>query len=118
MYKRVLATLEAEERTQAWLARRIGVSTPYMSLVLRGRRPMPRHWPPLIAQALDVPEFLLFLDAEAEHKDGCLVRKHEAARKGVESHDYSNTRKGRHQHSGAAIPVAGREDVHDACRAG
>lgn len=61
MFPRVRETLKAQERSQAWLARKIGVSPQYISAVMLGHLSMPPQWRPRIASALLVPESVLFV---------------------------------------------------------
>ena len=52
--------LEQQGRSIAWLARKAGVSVPYAWRMLRGERPLTGEFKTASAEALGVPEALLF----------------------------------------------------------
>ena len=52
--------LEQQGRTIAWLARKAGVSVAYAWRMLRGERPMTSAFRTAAAEALGVPEDILF----------------------------------------------------------
>lgn len=54
------ATLEAQERTAAWLARKTGKSPSYVTRVLNGERRASKAFQLAAADALSVPVELLF----------------------------------------------------------
>lgn len=59
------AVLESQERTGAWLARKTGKSPAYVTKVLnRTRRPSP-DFKARAAEALGIPEHLLFPEVAA-----------------------------------------------------
>jgi transcriptional regulator with XRE-family HTH domain len=60
---RVLRVLEQRERTQAWLARKIGVTPGYVGHISAGRKPITRRFIVDCARVLDLPAEVLF-DAE------------------------------------------------------
>lgn len=53
-WTRAAKRLEAEERTQAWLARRVGVSKQLVNMWVLGRIPTPAHRLEQVAAILDV----------------------------------------------------------------
>jgi transcriptional regulator with XRE-family HTH domain len=61
--ERVLAQ---QGRTMSWLARKTGVSVSYAWLMLRGKRPLTDEFRARSAEALGVPEDILFPVAPAE----------------------------------------------------
>lgn len=50
----------------SWLARKAGVSVSYAWLMLQGKRPMTEAFRAAAAEALGVPEDILFAEAKAE----------------------------------------------------
>lgn len=54
------AVLEQQERTAAWLGRRAGKSTSYVTRVLRGQRRPSEEFKARAAEALGVPVAMLF----------------------------------------------------------
>ena len=57
--ERVRAVLKAQERSQAWLARQIGMNETLLGHYLAGRRAPPADLISRMARALHVPESLL-----------------------------------------------------------
>lgn len=57
--------LEEQERSVSWLARRAGVSVSYAWLMLRGKRPLTPEFRKAAAEALGVPEDILFAEKVA-----------------------------------------------------
>ena len=57
--------LDQQGRTISWLARKTGVSVSYAWRMLRGERPLTAEFRAAAADALGVPEDILFPDAEA-----------------------------------------------------
>lgn len=55
--------LEQQGRTIAWLARKAGVSVAYAWRMLRGERPLTAEFRASVAEALGVPDDLLFTAA-------------------------------------------------------
>lgn len=55
--------LESQERTLAWLARKTGKSPSYVTRVLQGERNPSPDFKKRSAEALGVPESLLFQEA-------------------------------------------------------
>lgn len=58
--------LEQQGRTIAWLARKTDVSVPYAWRMLKGERPITSEFKSKAAEALGVPEDILFAEAKAE----------------------------------------------------
>lgn len=58
--------LEQQGRTTAWLARKTGVSVSYAWLMLQGKRPLTPDFRSRAAEALGVPEDILFPAEPAE----------------------------------------------------
>jgi transcriptional regulator with XRE-family HTH domain len=58
--------LEQQGRTVAWLARRAGVSVSYAWRMLNGERPITDEFKVAAADALGVPEDILFPSTPAE----------------------------------------------------
>lgn len=58
--------LEQQGRTIAWLARKTGVSVAYAWRMLKGERPLTPAFRAGAAEALGVPEDLLFAEPEAK----------------------------------------------------
>jgi transcriptional regulator with XRE-family HTH domain len=58
--------LEQQGRTIAWLARKAGVSVAYAWRMLRGERPLTSEFRAATADALGVPEDILFSPPAAE----------------------------------------------------
>ena len=56
----LIGVLEAQERTASWLARKTGKSPAYVSRVISGERNPSQDFRKRAAQALVVPESLLF----------------------------------------------------------
>lgn len=56
--------LAANERSQAWLARKVGCSESYISLIKNGRRPVPTWFADRASTVLGLPRHVLFFDAE------------------------------------------------------
>ncbi len=56
----VLAVLEAQERDQAWLARKTGYSQSLVSKVIAGERTATPKFQARVAEVLRVPRELLF----------------------------------------------------------
>lgn len=59
------AVLESQERTLAWLARKTGKSPSYVTRVISGERNASPDFKRKAAQALSVPEQMLFPDVAA-----------------------------------------------------
>jgi len=57
--------LEQQGRTIAWLARKTGVSVAYAWRMLKGERPLTREFRAAAAEALGVPEDILWPIAES-----------------------------------------------------
>ena len=60
--ERVRAVLSDQERSQAWLARKINMNETLLSHYMAGRRPLPRTLIPRMAQVLGVAESVLLGD--------------------------------------------------------
>lgn len=60
------AVLESQERSGSWLARRCGKSPSYVSLVIDGKRRPSAEFKRRAAEALGVPESILFPASESE----------------------------------------------------
>lgn len=58
--RNVEQVLEQQERTVAWLARKTGVSVSYAWRMLKGERPLTADFRKAAADALGVPEAVLF----------------------------------------------------------
>lgn len=58
--------LEQQGRSLAWLARKAGVSVSYAHLMLNGKRPLTDDFKTKAAEALGVPEDILFAASPAE----------------------------------------------------
>lgn len=65
-YRNVERVLDQQGRTIAWLARKADVSVPYAWRMLKGERPMTPAFRAAAAEALGVPEDLLFIEPEAK----------------------------------------------------
>lgn len=65
MHQRLSAVLQAQERTASWLARRAGKSPSYVTRVLSGERKPSADFRAKAAEALGVPEELLFDEVPA-----------------------------------------------------
>ena len=65
MEPQLQAVLEQQERTASWLARRTGKSPSYVTRVLQGHRRPSEDYKARAAEALGVPESLLFPGREA-----------------------------------------------------
>lgn len=61
----LLATLDKQERTASWLARKTGKSPSYLARVLNGERRPSADFKRRAAEALQVPESLIFPEAAA-----------------------------------------------------
>ena len=61
----VWALLDTQERTAAWLARKSGKSPSYVTLVLQGKRRPSADFKRRAAEALGVPESLIFPEVAA-----------------------------------------------------
>lgn len=59
------AVLESQERTASWLARKTGKSPSYVTRVLQGERNPSPDFKTKSAEALGVPEHLIFPKAAA-----------------------------------------------------
>lgn len=59
------AVLESQERSLSWLARKTGKSPSYVTRVLQGERKPSDDFKKRAAEALSVPEHLLFPQAAA-----------------------------------------------------
>lgn len=59
------ALLDTQERTAAWLARKAGKSPSYVILVIQGKRRPSADFKRRAADALGVPESLIFPEAAA-----------------------------------------------------
>ena len=59
-YSTVERVLEQQGRTIAWLSRRCGISVSYAWRMLRGERPITAEFRAAAAEALGVPEDILF----------------------------------------------------------
>jgi plasmid maintenance system antidote protein VapI len=58
----VLDVLARQERDQAWLGRKMGVSRSLVTRVLNGSRPATPEFRARLSRALDLPEIVLFLN--------------------------------------------------------
>jgi transcriptional regulator with XRE-family HTH domain len=58
--------LEQQGRSVAWLARKAGISVSYAWLMLQGKRPLTAEFKAAAAEALGVPEDMLFPTAPIE----------------------------------------------------
>jgi transcriptional regulator with XRE-family HTH domain len=58
----VLDVLARQERDQAWLSRRMGVSRSLVTRVLKGERPATPAFRARLSRALDLPEIVLFME--------------------------------------------------------
>lgn len=65
MGHRLQAVLDQQERTASWLARKTGKSPSYVTRVLQGTRRPSDDFRSRAADALGVPETLLFPEAAA-----------------------------------------------------
>lgn len=59
---RIFDALEADERSQAWLARKVGCSRAFVTLIKNGDRPIPLWFAERAAALFDVPVDDLFFD--------------------------------------------------------
>lgn len=59
------ALLDTQERTAAWLARKAGKSPSYVILVIQGKRRPSADFKRRAAEALGVPESLIFPEVAA-----------------------------------------------------
>ena len=59
------ATLETQGRSARWLAKRVGVSPAYITRVIQGERTASSEFKGKVAEALGVPESLLFPETRA-----------------------------------------------------
>lgn len=64
--RNVERVLEQQGRTVSWLARKSGVSVSYAWLMLQGKRPLTAEFRTAAAEALGVPEDILFPVEPAE----------------------------------------------------
>lgn len=64
--RNVERVLDQQGRTIAWLARKTGVSVSYAWLMLQGKRPITAEFRARAAEALGVPEDILFPVEPAE----------------------------------------------------
>lgn len=64
-FRNVERVLEEQERTVSWLARKAGVSVSYAWLMLRGKRPVTPEFRKAAAEALGIPEDILFAEQAA-----------------------------------------------------
>lgn len=63
-------TIETQGRLRSWVARRGGISEPMLSLAISGKRTINETAAIKIAEALQVPIFLIFEFAEANETFG------------------------------------------------
>lgn len=61
---RIPQVLEAQERSQAWLARKMEVNPQHLNRVLRGHLPISCAFVRAACRALDLPPEVLFVRAE------------------------------------------------------
>lgn len=65
-FRTVERVLEQQGRGMAWLARKSDVSVSYAWLMLKGKRPLTAEFKKAAAEALGVPEDILFPAEQAE----------------------------------------------------
>lgn len=77
---RIVAILAIQERSQAWLARKAGVSVSHMNRVVKGHLPITWEFVRAVCAALQLPPDVVFVRADMHARmDGMLAREDEHA---------------------------------------